>query len=226
MKDNINIQNFAFNESFHSYHKYHLVEAFFKDEAVAKALKLKNGNKWIPEEITASSVEVKQLQCSVLSMAFFDKLRNSDNNIVHKSGAIRKRCDEEIEDFLVADNLRVMLLNESSDEYGLYTQNEREEFIFVIFQMLVLGGILCQYEDNIQHYLDTTKTIYKDLISVEIQEETHELHVTTMVMKVEVKNSRGESYFPRNPSHKQNLGFLLIEPSSRQITTVLHQFSC
>lgn len=57
-----------------------------------------------------------------------------------------------------------MLLNKSSDEYDLYTKNEREEFIFVIFQMLVLGGILCQYEDNIQHYLDTTKTIYKDLI--------------------------------------------------------------
>ncbi|XP_051160212.1 cilia- and flagella-associated protein 300-like isoform X2 [Leptopilina boulardi] len=223
--DNISIQNFAFNESFHSYHKYQLAEAFFKDETVAKALKLKNGNNWITEGTVASSVEVKQLQCSVLNMSFFDKLKNSDNNIVYNSGAIHKRYDEEIDEFLVSDNLRAMLLNEECDEYDLYTKHEREEFIFVIFQMLVLGGILCQYEDNIQCYLDATKTIYKDLISVENQEESNKLYITTMVLKVDVKNSQGESYFPKNPSHKQNLGFLLIEPSSRQITTVLHQFN-
>ena len=60
-----------------------------------------------------------------------------------------------------------MLLDEESEEYNLYDKNEREEFIFAIFQMLVLGGPLCQYEDNIQPYLDITKTIYKDLIRYE-----------------------------------------------------------
>lgn len=50
-------------------------------------------------------------------MAFFDKLKNSDNNIVHKSGAIRKRCDEEIEEFLVADNLRLVCIKYSIIKY-------------------------------------------------------------------------------------------------------------
>lgn len=57
-----------------------------------------------------------------------------------------------------------MLLDEESDQYNLYSKEERNEFIFCIFQMLVLGGNLCQYEDTLEPYLNTTKCIYKDLI--------------------------------------------------------------
>lgn len=57
-----------------------------------------------------------------------------------------------------------MLLDEESDEYSLYSEDERHEFVFQIFQMLVLGGTLCQFEDALQPYLDVTKSIYKDLI--------------------------------------------------------------
>jgi len=57
-----------------------------------------------------------------------------------------------------------MLLDEESEEYSLYSEDERNEFVFRIFQMLVLGGTLCQFEDILQPYLDVTKSIYKDLI--------------------------------------------------------------
>jgi len=57
-----------------------------------------------------------------------------------------------------------MLLDEESEEYNLYSEDERNEFVFRIFQMLVLGGTLCQFEDILQPYLDVTKSIYKDLI--------------------------------------------------------------
>lgn len=57
-----------------------------------------------------------------------------------------------------------MLLDNECPEYNLYLKDEREEFIFRIFQMLVLGGVLCQYEDTLHPYLNTTKAIYKDLI--------------------------------------------------------------
>lgn len=57
-----------------------------------------------------------------------------------------------------------MLLDDECPEYNLFVNDEREEFIFRIFQMLVLGGILCQYEDILDPYLDVTKVIYKDLI--------------------------------------------------------------
>lgn len=59
-----------------------------------------------------------------------------------------------------------MLLDEESEEYNLYSEEERNEFVFRIFQMLILGGILCQFEDTLEPYLDVTKNIYKDLIKL------------------------------------------------------------
>lgn len=41
-------------------------------------------------------------------MSFFNKLKDPKNGIVHKSGAICKRFDMEIENFLISDNLRAV----------------------------------------------------------------------------------------------------------------------
>jgi hypothetical protein len=57
-----------------------------------------------------------------------------------------------------------MLLDTECTEYNLFTEEERQEFIFRIFELLVLGGSLCQYEDVLKPYLEITKNIYKDLI--------------------------------------------------------------
>ena len=57
-----------------------------------------------------------------------------------------------------------MLLLEDSDDYDLYSDTEREEFLFCLFKHLCLGGTLCQYEDELEAYLKTTKLIYKDLL--------------------------------------------------------------
>ncbi|XP_076282889.1 cilia- and flagella-associated protein 300 isoform X3 [Lasioglossum baleicum] len=116
-----------------------------------------------------------------------------------------------------------MLLDEECPEYNLYTKDEREEFIFRIFQMLVLGGILCQHEDKLDPYLDATKTIYKDLIRVEKQNDS-DLSVSTLVLEVVVKDSKNQAYFPCKPSHIQNIGFLLVYNKTREITTFLHQY--
>ena len=57
-----------------------------------------------------------------------------------------------------------MLLLEDSDNYDLYSEGERSEFLFHLFKHLCLGGSVCQYEDTTEPYLNTTKAIYKDLI--------------------------------------------------------------
>ncbi|XP_025269552.1 uncharacterized protein C11orf70 homolog [Camponotus floridanus] len=224
LKGNFVIQNFSFNESFQQYHKYQLADAFFKDDSVAKALLSKQGNAWIKQGIRASSVEIKQVPCSVLSMSFFNKLKDPDNGIVHDSGTICKRYDMQVEDFLVSDNLRGMLLDEKSEEYNLYSEEERNEFMFRIFQMLVLGGILCQYEDTLEPYLDVTKNIYKDLIRVQKQNTSNDLFVNTLVLEVVAKDSKGQDYFPSDSNKKQNIAFLLVDANSREITSFVHQY--
>jgi len=59
---------------------------------------------------------------------------------------------------------RQMLLMPDSDNYDVFNGEERNEFLFLLFQHLCLGGSVCQYEDTVQPYLDATKAIYKDLI--------------------------------------------------------------
>ncbi|CAL1681742.1 unnamed protein product [Lasius platythorax] len=224
LKGNFVVQNFSFNEPFQQYHKYQLADAFFKDDSVAKVLLSKQGNAWIKQGIRASSVEIKQVPCSVLSMSFFNKLKDPDNGITYSSGMICKKFDMQVEDFLVSDNLRGMLLDEESEEYNLYSEEERNEFVFRIFQMLILGGILCQFEDTLEPYLDVTKSIYKDLIKVQKQSTSNDLFVSTLVLEVIAKDSKGQDYFPSNSSKKQNFAFLLIDANSREITSFVHQY--
>lgn len=46
------------------------------------------------------------MPCSVLNMSFFNKLKVPANGITYNSGTISKRCDTQVEDFIVSDNLR------------------------------------------------------------------------------------------------------------------------
>ncbi|KAL0107874.1 hypothetical protein PUN28_014859 [Cardiocondyla obscurior] len=224
LKGNFVIQNFSFNEPFQQYHKYQLADAFFKDATVTRELLSKQSCAWMKQGIRASSVEIKQVPCSVLSMSFFDKMKNPNNRIVHNSGMICKRYDSQIEDFIVSDNLRGMLLDEESEEYNLYSEDEKCEFVFRIFQMLVLGGILCQFEDVLQPYLDITKTIYKDLIRVQKRNTSDDLFVSTLVLEVVAKDDKDQDYFPSDSDNRQNIAFLLIDANSREITTFIHQY--
>nr|XP_034184568.1 cilia- and flagella-associated protein 300-like [Osmia lignaria] len=223
IKGNFVIQNFSFNEPFQQYHKYHLAEAFFKDATVSKVLLTKQRNGWVKQGIIATTVEIKPVPCSVLNMSFFNKLKDFENGVIHKSGTICKRYDMEIDGFLISDNLRGMLLDEDCPQYNLYFKDEKEEFIFRIFQLLILGGVLCQYEDVLDPYLEVTKSIYKDLIRVQ-KDKDSDLSISTLVLEIIAKDNRGQAYFPYDPFHTQNVGFLLVDSVTREITTFLHQF--
>lgn len=61
-------------------------------------------------------------------------------------------------------NTLQMLLIEDSDNFEAYNDDERSELLFKLFTHLVVGGPICQYEDNLQPYLDVTKSLYKDLV--------------------------------------------------------------
>jgi hypothetical protein len=46
----------------------------------------------------------------------------------------------------ISDLLRDLLLNEESENSGLYSEEERDEFLWRLFGHLVLGGSCCQFE--------------------------------------------------------------------------------
>jgi len=216
LKDRIKAKMFTFDQQFQAYEKDKFGHDFFTSSEVANHLS--SGTK-------PSSVKVTSVPCIELSMSFFDKLM--DGEIARENGDVKKCFDEYIGDFTISDHLRQMLINEDSDQFCEFNETERSEFLFLLFSHICLGGRLCQYEDNVQPYLDVTKAVYKDLISVQKNPETKELSILSNVFKVSCYNDEDDHIFPSDKQHPQNFAYLVIDPLKRTVICLSHVFgSC
>ncbi|KAK2175966.1 hypothetical protein NP493_692g02008 [Ridgeia piscesae] len=223
MKGRLKAQAFSFDQPFKSYQKEDFVTAFFQDDAVVYNLQVvsSTGN-LVPLGLKAAKVSVEELSCSVLSMTFFDRL--FDAGIVREQGQISKCFDEYIGDFTISDELRKMLLSDESDHFDLYSDTEKQEFLFLLFRHMCLGGATCQYEDNVKPYLDITKLIYKDLVSVQKDPKSGDLHVASHVFRVHAQTEDGDEYYPDTLEHEQNFAYLIIDPLRRHVNVLYHKF--
>ncbi|KAM9768359.1 cilia- and flagella-associated protein 300 isoform 1-T1 [Dama dama] len=166
MLGRIEAQAFGFDQTFQTYRKDDFIMAFFKDPNVIPNLKLlsESSGEWITLGTEVKKIEAINVPCTQLSMSFFHRLY--DEAIVRDNGYIVKCLDCFCDPFLISDELRKVLLVEDSEKYEVFSQPDREEFLFCLFKHLCLGGALCQYEDVISPYLETTKLIYKDLVRI------------------------------------------------------------
>ncbi|XP_005102588.2 cilia- and flagella-associated protein 300 [Aplysia californica] len=226
MKGRLKAKMFTFDQCFQAYEKDKFGQDFFNNSEVVNALEVpSNSGKYNSLGTKASKVKVTSVPCSVLSMSFFDKL--CEGEIARESGDVKKCFDEFIGDFTISDNLRQMLLNEDSDVFCEFNEKEREEFLFLLFSHICLGGRLCQYEDNIQPYLEVTKALYKDLISVQKDPETKALSILSHVFKVCCYDDHGDVFFPSSKLHPQNFAYLVVDPLKRTVICLSHVFgSC
>lgn len=141
-------------------------------------------------------------------MSYFDIFE--ELNIVSDNGAIKACFDEWFEDMQLSDKLRQALCWEDDENYETFQQDQfSQEFIFNLFKYLVLGGGMCQFDDNITEYLDCTKLCYKDLITVAKNQETNEIEPLTIVFKINAVN--GAEYLKCN-EHTQNFMYVLVDP--------------
>ncbi|XP_059035131.1 cilia- and flagella-associated protein 300 isoform X1 [Mustela lutreola] len=166
-------------------------------------------------------IEAINVPCTQLSMSFFNRLYNE--NIVRDSGHIVKCLDSFCDPFPVSDELRKVLLVEDSEKYGIFSQPDREEFLFCLFKHLCLGGALCQYEDVLPPYLQTTKLLYKDLVSVRKNPQTKKIQITSSVFKVTAYDSAGVCY-PSTKSHEQTFSYFIVDPIKRHVHVLYHSY--
>lgn len=108
---------------------------------------------------------------------------------------------------------------EEFEEYDVFSDTDRKEFIFHLFKCLCLGGKLCQYEDTIGTYLSTTKLIYKDLISV-VKDSNGKLKVSSRVFKILNLENNQSPLFPIE--HPQNFCFVSVDPLRRNMHLFYH----
>ncbi|XP_046854176.1 cilia- and flagella-associated protein 300-like [Xenia sp. Carnegie-2017] len=155
-------------------------------------------------------------------MEFFNKLFRQ--GLVRDSGMIYKCFDEYIEGFLISDELRKMHLTDESDHYDVFSDTEKSEFIFRIFAHLCLGGDVCQFEDDVNPYLESAKAIYKDLISVSKDSRTKEIKTRSHVFKISAWNGNEEMIYPHGKKHSQSFSYLVVDPLKRNVFVWYHQW--
>ena len=55
-----------------------------------------------------------------------------------------------------------------SEHYDLYSADERTEWMLELLKMLLVGGQLCQWEDDFEPYADTVRQLYRDFVRYHI----------------------------------------------------------
>lgn len=152
-------------------------------------------------------VKFETLATKVTSMAFFDRLiedeggrrilfaakedaaaGSSDSKEEKEKEApliIRKRLEDVIDGVTIADELRDALANPDTEHGGLFAAEEERELLYRIFKHVVIGGGSCQYEDTANSYLNATRDLYKDLVSVARDSSTGKIAVQSHVFAVE-----------------------------------------
>ena len=134
------------------------------------------------------------------------------------TGTINGAMDEWIDGVQCGDKLRHALMFDEDDNYcELQADKYQNEFIFRLFQFIAIGGQLCQFENHMSEFLDCTKDLYKDLITVAKEEETGEIKPRSLAFKItgaKAVNGSKISY----EDHIQEFCYILVDPLNWHIT--------
>ncbi|XP_067943836.1 cilia- and flagella-associated protein 300-like isoform X2 [Watersipora subatra] len=225
MENRIHAQAFCFDQQFKPYVAEKFALDFFQSDEIMRSVKLAGSAGTISYGLgaRASAVEIESIPCSTISMTMFDKL--SEKGVLQEGGYIRKCLEEYVENVCLADQLRNVLVNEDYEKYDIYSEEEREEFLFRLFSHLCIGGAVCQYEDMVGPYLTHTKHLYKDLISVQKEPGSSDLHVVSQIYKIKALDSEQEVFFPDDKDHLNSFAYLVIDPVKRNVILLHHKFS-
>ncbi|XP_017278052.1 cilia- and flagella-associated protein 300 [Kryptolebias marmoratus] len=216
MLGRISAQSYSFDNNFYPYSCEKFALCFFRDPEVVSSLRNTETKVWVPLDKPVVSVSVELVPCTQVSMQLFDPIYSC--GILRPSGHVVKCLHDVHPDY---DELRQMLQDDDSEHYYAVGREGREEFLFRLFKHLCLGGELCQYEDTITPYIDTTKKIYKDLISVQKDANTKKISVVSTVLKVCAYDESGRC-FPGIREEEQTFAYLIVDPFKRQVTLFFH----
>ncbi|EKX45155.1 hypothetical protein GUITHDRAFT_163320 [Guillardia theta CCMP2712] len=210
------LRAFSFDEFFSKHQSQVFFRDFFASKTVQSSLSVSSGRDSWRRVGPVRRVEVEELASSVTNMEFFDKLMQiEDPPVVRENGALVKCFDEFVDDLVLSDELHKLLVQEESDHYEEFSEEERKELIFHIFKALVVGGGTCQFEDSIDAYMDVTKDMYKDLVKVS-KSQTHKLQVTSIPYLI-TKVDADFELFPSHANPSFSFFLAIVEPLQRKI---------
>lgn len=96
-------------------------------------------------------------------------------DIVTSSGHIRRQMDQFISGLTVSDLLKDMMVNDDSEYAEVFSDEEKDEFLYHILRRCVIGGPLCQPCDSIKDYLEPIKEFYRGKLGWSISDNIPEI---------------------------------------------------
>lgn len=184
LADNISYARFSFGEKWSVAEAPAFLQDLFQQPDVQHLLGFPAG------AASIASLKFQPLRTKAMSMDFFDRLSES-GVISATTDFIKKRLEDRIEQVAVGDELRLLLLDEygefgssGSDFAGLFSEDDKQEFLYQLFRWLVLGGAMSQYEDKAAPYMEASKAFMKELLTVVKDEDKGGLRVASSVFAV------------------------------------------
>ena len=80
--------------------------------------------------------------------------------------------DHKVNNMWVSDLLQTALIDDESDEWDAFNEADRRELMFHLIKAVVIGGEICQYEDNWDVYEPVVVSLYKDCIGQSVVKNT------------------------------------------------------
>eukprot|EP00762_Andalucia_godoyi_P002600 ANDGO_03325.mRNA.1 Uncharacterized protein C11orf70 homolog OS=Rattus norvegicus PE=2 SV=1 len=223
----LEIVKFSFDSAFRNVDSSDFFSDFFSSDVARSHFRvLARRSEWtslaVPAQAPAPVIPV-QIPATHTSLAFFDRL--TADNLVRDTGHICKCADRYLEhNITVSDRLREYLLLEAEGETehaGLFSDAEKKEPLFQIFKTLVVGGGLCQYEDTLQPYLDVTRDLYKDFVSVHKNPHTNKPEILSICFAPDLQNGdAAAALFPVPDVPGGNLCVFSVDPLRRTVTAM------
>jgi len=220
LSKNMELVKFRFNTSFELKDLQRFLKDLFNDPIVKKNFPPLTLVVLPDEQKEIENFKYKVLHTQATNMDLFDPIYENDI-VTLDTGYIHQDYDQYVEDITVNDKLKQALLIEDSEPYGVFSPDQRDEFLFHIFKRIVVGGSLCQYEERIEPYLEMTKDFYKDIVSAAKEPETGKIYIRSV--PVEILSIEKSSLY-RNPYHPQNFFYVIIDPYQRYVHLWYHNW--
>jgi hypothetical protein len=221
LSQNMELVKFRFNTSFQLKDLDRFLKDLFNDPTIKK--NFPPISHIIPQKENQNLIEnfkYKVLNTKAVTMDIFDVMY--ERNIVSaETGYIHQDYDQYVEDITVSDKLKQALLIEDSESYSIFEEENRDEFLFHIFKRIVIGGSLCQYENNIQPYLDMTKCFYKDIVSAAKDPDSGKIYIRSVPIEI-LDVEKNNIYKIKN--HPQNFFYVIIDPYQRYVHLWYHKW--
>lgn len=220
---NCHIAKFRFDQKFETFHAEQFARDFFSDPIVQANIQVASKHGMVRGPGTPSAVSLSKLNTTVTNLEFFDTLKDEDlpcGAIVRDDGKIAGCFEDWEEGVCIQDKLRAAMCKRDTEEWDAIPDHMRSELLFGIFRHLVLGGSMCQWEDHVEPYLETTKLLYKDLVKARKNPENSQIEITTQAYQVN-RVDEAMDLFP-NPYAPNNWCLMLVDPVPRQVTFYYH----